>query len=51
MLKMTLEDDLEAYIEAFKWHAIMTGLDKGYWASQLGTLIVGKVQAVYKALP
>ncbi|KYO34788.1 hypothetical protein Y1Q_0010529 [Alligator mississippiensis] len=51
MLKMTWEDDPEAYIEAFEWHAIMTGLDKGYWASQLGALIVSKAQATYQALP
>ncbi|KYO28499.1 hypothetical protein Y1Q_0006471 [Alligator mississippiensis] len=49
MLKMTQED--EAYIEAFEWHAIMTGLDKGYWVSQLGALMVGKAQATYQALP
>lgn len=29
----------------------MTGLDKGYWVSQLGMLIVGKAQEAYRALP
>ncbi|KYO35576.1 hypothetical protein Y1Q_0018183 [Alligator mississippiensis] len=51
MPKMTQEDDPEAYIEAFERHAIMSELDKGYWASQLGTLIVDKAQAIYWALP
>ncbi|KYO26697.1 hypothetical protein Y1Q_0019170 [Alligator mississippiensis] len=44
MLKMTRDNDPEAYIEAFECHAIMIGLDKGYWASQLGALVVGKAQ-------
>ncbi|KYO27978.1 hypothetical protein Y1Q_0014176 [Alligator mississippiensis] len=50
MPKITKDDDPEAYIEAFKWHALMTGLDKRYWASQLGALVVGKAQAAYRAL-
>ncbi|KYO35879.1 hypothetical protein Y1Q_0017355 [Alligator mississippiensis] len=50
MPKMTNDDDPEAYIEAFERHAIMMGLDKGYWASQLGALVVGKAQAAYRAL-
>ncbi|XP_025069399.1 uncharacterized protein LOC112551653 [Alligator sinensis] len=50
MLKMTRDDDPKAYIEAFEHHALMTGLDKGYWASQLGALVVGKAQAAYRAL-
>ncbi|KYO25213.1 hypothetical protein Y1Q_0001826 [Alligator mississippiensis] len=50
MPKMTWEDGPEAYIDAFEWHAIMTGLDKGYWASQLRALVVGKAQASYRAL-
>lgn len=29
----------------------MTGLDKRYWASKLGALVVGKAQATYWALP
>ncbi|KYO47139.1 hypothetical protein Y1Q_0014038 [Alligator mississippiensis] len=33
MPKMTRDDNPEAYIKAFEWHALMTGLDKGYWAS------------------
>ncbi|KYO41122.1 hypothetical protein Y1Q_0022533 [Alligator mississippiensis] len=47
---MTKDDDLEAYIEAFEQHALATGLDKRYWASQLGALVVGKAQAAYWAL-
>ncbi|KYO19163.1 hypothetical protein Y1Q_0006519 [Alligator mississippiensis] len=50
MPKMTRDDDPEAYIEAFEWHALMTGLDKGYWVSQLVVLVVGKAQAAYCAL-
>ncbi|KYO42761.1 hypothetical protein Y1Q_0016157 [Alligator mississippiensis] len=50
MPKMTKDDDPEAYIKAFEWHALMTGLDQGYWASQLGALVVGKAQAAYQAL-
>ncbi|KYO21227.1 WD repeat-containing protein 72 [Alligator mississippiensis] len=51
MSKVTGDDNTEAYIEAFECHAIMTGLDKGYWANQLGALVVGKTQAAYRALP
>lgn len=29
----------------------MIGLDKGYQTSQLGTLVVGKAQAAYRAFP
>ncbi|KYO28762.1 hypothetical protein Y1Q_0004423 [Alligator mississippiensis] len=50
MPKMSKDDDPEAYIEAFEQHALMTGLDKRYWASQLGALVVGKAQAAYWAL-
>ncbi|KYO38488.1 hypothetical protein Y1Q_0015717 [Alligator mississippiensis] len=51
MLKMIQNDDPEAYIEAFECHAIMMGLYKVYWASQLGTFVMGKAQAAYQALP
>ncbi|KYO28237.1 hypothetical protein Y1Q_0005904 [Alligator mississippiensis] len=50
MPKMTKDDDPEVYIEAFEWHALMTRLDKRYWASQLGALVVGKAQAAYRVL-
>ncbi|KYO22128.1 hypothetical protein Y1Q_0000730 [Alligator mississippiensis] len=50
MLKMTRDDDPEAYIEAFECHTLMTGLDKGYWVSQLRELVVGKAQATYRAV-
>ncbi|KYO30307.1 hypothetical protein Y1Q_0022502 [Alligator mississippiensis] len=50
MPKMTKDDDLEAYIEVFEQHALMTRLNKRYWASQLGALVVGKAQATYQAL-
>ncbi|KYO40877.1 hypothetical protein Y1Q_0004202 [Alligator mississippiensis] len=48
---MTSEDDPKAYIEAFECHAILTGLDKVFWAGQLGALVVGKAQAAYQAMP
>ncbi|KYO26123.1 hypothetical protein Y1Q_0003871 [Alligator mississippiensis] len=48
--KMTKDDDPEAYIEAFERHALAIRLDKRYWASQLGALVVGKAQATYRAL-
>ncbi|KYO41475.1 hypothetical protein Y1Q_0006274 [Alligator mississippiensis] len=50
MPKMTKVDDPEVYIEAFEQHALVIGLDKRYWASQLGALVVGKAQAAYRAL-
>ncbi|KYO32335.1 hypothetical protein Y1Q_0002407 [Alligator mississippiensis] len=50
MPKLTKEDDPEVYIEAFERHALVVGLDKRYWASQLGALVVGKAQAAYRAL-
>ncbi|KYO40439.1 hypothetical protein Y1Q_0013252 [Alligator mississippiensis] len=50
MPKMTRDDDPEVCIEAFECHALMTRLDKGYWASQLGALVVGKAQAAYRTL-
>ncbi|KYO46174.1 hypothetical protein Y1Q_0021724 [Alligator mississippiensis] len=49
MPTMTRDDNPEAYIEAFECHVVE--LDKGYWANQLGELIVGKAQAAYHALP
>ncbi|KYO28758.1 hypothetical protein Y1Q_0004419 [Alligator mississippiensis] len=51
MPKMTRDNDPEAYIKAFEHHALMTGLNQEYWASQLGALVVGKYQATYWALP
>ncbi|KYO36857.1 hypothetical protein Y1Q_0020884 [Alligator mississippiensis] len=51
MPRMTSEDDPEAYIEAFECHAILMGLDKVFWASQLGALVVGKAQEAYQAMP
>ncbi|KYO33682.1 hypothetical protein Y1Q_0008818 [Alligator mississippiensis] len=51
MLQMTKEDDPKAYIEAFECHTLMTGLPQEHWASQLGTLVVGVVQAAYRAIP
>ncbi|KYO27627.1 hypothetical protein Y1Q_0005195 [Alligator mississippiensis] len=51
MPKMMKDDDPEAYIEAFERHALRTGLPQDYWASQLGALVVGKVQAAYRAVP
>ncbi|XP_019376212.1 PREDICTED: cytosolic 5'-nucleotidase 1A-like [Gavialis gangeticus] len=47
---MTADDDPEPYIEAFKCQAIVAGLDKRYWATQLGALVVGTAQAAYRSL-
>lgn len=51
MHRMTHKDDAEAYIESFEHTAIQMGLDRLQWASQLGSLVVGKAQAAYWALP
>lgn len=51
MPKMTQEDDPKAYIKSFECTAIQAGLQKGYWMSQLGALVIGKVQATYRAMP
>ncbi|KYO19274.1 hypothetical protein Y1Q_0016276 [Alligator mississippiensis] len=48
---MTLEDDVEAYIEAFERTPIQMGLDRLQWTTQLRALVVGKAQAAYRALP
>lgn len=42
MYKMTKEDDTEAYIESFERTTIQMELDRILWASQLGSLLVGK---------
>ncbi|KYO48788.1 hypothetical protein Y1Q_0004152 [Alligator mississippiensis] len=47
---MTSEDDPESYVEASERHAILTGLDKVFWAGQLGALVVGKAQVAYRAM-
>ncbi|KYO34768.1 hypothetical protein Y1Q_0010510 [Alligator mississippiensis] len=51
MQQMTHEDNVEAYIESFERMVIQLGLDRLQWASQLGSLVVGKAQAAYQALP
>ncbi|KYO20122.1 hypothetical protein Y1Q_0010701 [Alligator mississippiensis] len=50
MPHMTKDDDPEAYIEAFEWTAIQTGLDQSQWGHQLGALVIDKAQATYRAL-
>uniref|UniRef100_A0A7M4EFE9 CCHC-type domain-containing protein n=1 Tax=Crocodylus porosus TaxID=8502 RepID=A0A7M4EFE9_CROPO len=50
MPKMMTEDDPEAFLEAFEWQAIILGLDKAYWVSQQGALVVGKAQEAYRTL-
>ncbi|KYO45952.1 hypothetical protein Y1Q_0021560 [Alligator mississippiensis] len=47
---MTKDDDPEAYIEAFEWTAIQTGLDRSQWDHQLGALVIDEAQAAYRAL-
>ncbi|KYO44688.1 hypothetical protein Y1Q_0016810 [Alligator mississippiensis] len=50
MPRMTKDDDLEAYIEAFERTAIQTRLDRSQWGHQLGALVIDKAQAAYRAL-
>lgn len=48
---MTKEDDVDAYIKSFERKALQAGLDKALWASQLGSLLIDKAQAIYRSLP
>lgn len=45
------EDDVKACMESFEHTAIQMGLDRLQWAIQLGSLIMDKAQATYRALP
>lgn len=51
MQRMTHEDDVEAYIKSFGHIVIQMGLDRLQWATEMGSLIVGKAQAAYWVLP
>lgn len=51
MHKMTKENDMEAYIESFERTVIQMGPDRMLWASQLGSLLIRKLQVAYRALP
>lgn len=51
MPKLMRDDDPEAYIEAFERTGVQVGLDHIYWENQLGTLVIGKAQVAYRALP
>ncbi|KYO36129.1 hypothetical protein Y1Q_0013163 [Alligator mississippiensis] len=50
MPRMMKDDDPEAYIKAFEWTAIQTGLDWSQWGHQLGALVIDEAQAAYRAL-
>lgn len=48
--KMTPSDDVEAFLEGFARAAIAVGWGRKEWAIQLGPLLTGPAQAVYRAL-
>lgn len=45
--KMTVKDNMEAYLKAFEQTAIMAGWDRGKWALLLDSLLIGPTQAAY----
>ncbi|KYO33590.1 hypothetical protein Y1Q_0008753 [Alligator mississippiensis] len=48
--RMTKEDDVEAYLEAFEQAAMVAKWDPGCWAAKLGPLLIGLAQAAYRGL-
>ncbi|KYO40150.1 hypothetical protein Y1Q_0022083 [Alligator mississippiensis] len=48
--RMTKEDEMEAYLEAFERAAMAANWDPGSWSAKLGPLLIGPVQAAYQAL-
>ncbi|KYO27768.1 hypothetical protein Y1Q_0005313 [Alligator mississippiensis] len=49
ILKMMAEDDPEAFLESFEQATMATGLDKSSWAAKVRVLLVGPIQAAYRA--
>lgn len=47
---MALSDDVEAFLEGFKWEVIAAGWDRKEWDIQLGPLLTRLAQAAYWAL-
>ncbi|XP_058890670.1 zinc finger and SCAN domain-containing protein 29-like [Acipenser ruthenus] len=50
MVKMSLEDDPEAYLVAFERQATAAQWPRDWWATQLGPNLIGEAQAAYQAL-
>ncbi|KYO29085.1 hypothetical protein Y1Q_0009886 [Alligator mississippiensis] len=48
--RMSVEDYVEAYLEAFERAVMATKLDPGSWVAKLGPLLIGPAQAAYRAL-
>lgn len=44
---MTLQDDLEAFLESFEQVALASGLDRSRQVGELGVLLIGRAQAAY----
>ncbi|XP_058880157.1 uncharacterized protein LOC131737126 [Acipenser ruthenus] len=49
-VKMSLEDDPEAYLVAFERQAMAAQWPRDWWATQLGPNLIGEAQAAYQAL-
>ena len=50
VVKMSLEDDPEAYLVAFERQATAAQWPREWWATQLGPNLIGEAQAAYQAL-
>ncbi|XP_041129973.1 tRNA pseudouridine synthase-like 1 [Polyodon spathula] len=46
--KMTMEDDPEGYLVTFEQLATATSWTREYWASRLGSCLIGEAQAAYQ---
>ncbi|MGH0153111.1 UNVERIFIED_CONTAM: hypothetical protein FKN15_026389 [Acipenser sinensis] len=49
-MKMSAEDDPEAYLVAFERMATTASWPREFWASQLGPCLIGEAQAAYQAM-
>ncbi|XP_041077543.1 probable helicase with zinc finger domain [Polyodon spathula] len=48
--KMTMKDDPEGYLVTFEQLATATSWPREYWASRLGSCLIGEAQAAYQAM-
>ncbi|XP_041082890.1 zinc finger protein 444-like [Polyodon spathula] len=48
--KVTVEDDLEAYLVAFERLDTTAAWPREYWASQLGPCLIGEAQTAYRVM-
>lgn len=48
---MTLHDNPKAFLESFKWAALVARLEKSQWAGNLGVLLIWKTQAADGYMP